>query len=45
VRQIRKVAEGYLAKHAMRNQACRFDVVAIQFNGARGTLNHIRDAF
>ncbi len=45
VRQIRKVAEGYLAKHAIRNQACRFDVVAIQFSGARGTLNHIRDAF
>ena len=45
VKQIRKVAEGYLAKHAIRNQACRFDVIAIQFSGARGTLNHIRDAF
>lgn len=45
VRQIRKVAGGYLARHALREQACRFDVVAIRFNGARGTLNHIRDAF
>ena len=45
VRQIRRVAEGYLARHAVRDQACRFDVVAIRFSGPRGTLNHIRDAF
>jgi putative endonuclease len=45
VKQIRKVAAGYLARHAIRNQACRFDVVAIRFCGARGTLNHIRNAF
>ena len=45
VRQIRKVAEAYLARNAIRDQACRFDVVAIRFRGTRGTLNHIRDAF
>ena len=45
VRQVRKVAEGYLARRGIRNQACRFDVVAIRFSGVRGSLNHIRDAF
>jgi putative endonuclease len=45
VRQVRMVAEGYLARRGIRNQACRFDVVAIRFSGVRGSLNHIRDAF
>lgn len=45
VRQIRRLADMYLATRAIRGQACRFDVVAIRFSGARGTLNHIRDAF
>ena len=44
-RQIRNVAEGYLAKNGICEQACRFDVVAIRFSGARGVLNHIRNAF
>jgi putative endonuclease len=44
-RQVRNVAEGYLAKNGIREQACRFDVVAIRFSGARGVLNHIRNAF
>jgi Holliday junction resolvase-like predicted endonuclease len=44
-RQIRKVAEGFVSRYAVRDQACRFDVVAIRFDGARGTVNHIRDAF
>jgi putative endonuclease len=44
-RQIRKVAEGFVGRYAVRDQACRFDVVAIRFDGARGTVNHIRDAF
>jgi putative endonuclease len=45
VRQIRTVAEGYLARRGIRDQACRFDVVAIRFRGVRGSLNHIRNAF
>jgi putative endonuclease len=45
VRQIRTVAEGYMVRRGLREQACRFDVVAIRFSGARGIVNHIRDAF
>lgn len=45
VRQIRSVAESYLARKGLRSQACRFDMVAIRLAGARGSLNHIRNAF
>lgn len=44
-RQLRKVAEGFLAEREMRNQACRFDVLAIRLDGRKGTVNHIRNAF
>jgi putative endonuclease len=44
-RQVRRVAEGYLAWRAIREQPCRFDVVAIQLAGRRGRLHHVRDAF
>ncbi len=44
-KQIRKIAAGYLYEHEIRNQDCRFDVVAIRFNAGRPEINYIRNAF
>jgi putative endonuclease len=44
-RQLRKVAEGYLFEHQIRDQACRFDVVAIRIERGHPRINHIQDAF
>lgn len=44
-RQIRKVAQGYLYEHEMKEQECRFDVVAIRMNRGVPEINHIRNAF
>jgi putative endonuclease len=43
--QIKKVAEGYLYEHQIENQACRFDVVAIAYEGGRPDIQVLRDAF
>ena len=45
-RQIRKVAECYLAKKKLRDVPCRFDVVAVRCDGSCGeVIEHIEDAF
>lgn len=44
-RQIRRVALGYLFEREIRDQACRFDVVAIRKRGASVQINHIKNAF
>jgi putative endonuclease len=45
-RQIRKLAECYLARNRLRDAPCRFDVIAVlcEDPGAR-VLEHIEDAF
>ncbi len=43
--QIRKIAEGYLFKHHIEQQACRFDVIAIQFSNSGREVRHFKDAF
>ncbi|MBM4168590.1 MAG: YraN family protein [Ignavibacteria bacterium] len=43
--QIRKVAEGYLHEHEMRNRPCRFDVLAITMTYHDPTIIHYRNAF
>ena len=43
--QIRRVAEGYLFEHEIKDHACRFDVVAIRWTRAVPTINYIRNAF
>jgi len=43
--RIRRVAEGFLVHHAIREMVCRFDVIAIERSGGRTVINHIRDAF
>ena len=43
--QIWKVAEGYLYKEKIPNKECRFDLVAVEFDGPHSTLRHIPNAF
>jgi len=44
-KQIRKVAEGYLYERNIRDQVCRFDVVAIQVTDGTPEIRHLKDAF
>jgi len=43
--QIRKVAQGYLYEHEIKEQECRFDVVAIRMVRGVPEINYIRNAF
>jgi putative endonuclease len=45
-RQIRKIAEAYLALNKLQDVACRFDVISLVFD-ERGaySISHIKDAF
>ena len=43
--QMKKIAEGYLFEHEIRDQICRFDVVAIRMEQGKPRINHIQDAF
>jgi putative endonuclease len=43
--QIRRIAQAYLYEHEIKEQACRFDVVAIRFNTNPPQINYIRNAF
>jgi putative endonuclease len=45
-RQIRKIAEAYLALNKLEDVACRFDVISLIFD-ERGaySISHIKDAF
>jgi putative endonuclease len=44
-RQIRRIAEGYLYEHEIKEQACRFDVVTVRWLGNKPEINYIRNAF
>ena len=44
-RQLWKVAEGYLFKHDLEDQHCRFDVVAIEYQNNVPVVRHLIDAF
>jgi len=43
--QIRKVARGYLYEHEIKEQECRFDVVAIRMYSGTPEINYIKNAF
>ena len=43
--QLRKIAEGYLFTHNIDDRACRFDVIAIDYDGGIPNIRHIEDAF
>jgi len=44
-RQIKKIAEGYLYEHHLFDKACRFDVIAIEYEGSNTAIRHFEDAF
>ncbi len=43
--QVRKSAEAYLYEHEIREQVCRFDVVAIRMRGREPEIRYIKNAF
>ena len=43
--QVRRVAKAYLFEHEIRNQACRFDVVAIRLQKGAAQIELYRNAF
>ncbi len=43
--QLKKVAEGYLLERHLDNQACRFDVVSITYDGTVPRVSIVRNAF
>jgi putative endonuclease len=44
--QIRKVANGFLAKNKLESVECRFDIISISFDEDQGySIRHIKDAF
>lgn len=44
-RQLVKVALAYLQKHRLFNRQARFDVVAVEMDSGKKTINVIRNAF
>ena len=45
-RQIRRIAEAYLAINRLENAVCRFDVLALlRDDGGGFAIHHLRDAF
>ena len=42
---LKRTAEGYLLQHNLENKACRFDVIAIDWNGKQPEIRHIRRVF
>jgi putative endonuclease len=45
-RQIKRVAQGFLARNSLQDAECRFDVLSLSFNEKDGyQINHFKDAF
>ncbi len=44
-KQLKRVAEGYYHINKLRDQACRFDVVAVDLIGSKTEIRHIKTAF
>lgn len=44
-RQLKRVAEGYYHINKITDQACRFDVVAVDLIGSTHEVRHIKTAF
>jgi putative endonuclease len=43
--QVRKIARGYLYENGVQDKVCRFDVVAIRWQGGSPDIRHYEDAF
>lgn len=44
-RQLKRVSEGYYHINKITNQACRFDVIAIDKTGGKTEIRHYKTAF
>ena len=44
-RQMRRAAEAYLYCHGLRDQECRFDVVAVLLHDGTHDITHFKNAF
>ncbi|NIM89610.1 MAG: YraN family protein [Candidatus Aminicenantes bacterium] len=45
-RQIKRVAQGFLAQNNLQDTECRFDVLSLSFNEKNGhQIKHLKDAF
>jgi putative endonuclease len=44
-RQIRKIAGGYLFERRIADRECRFDVIAVDYEGGKPVVRHIEQAF
>ncbi len=44
-KQIRRVAEGYIFERQLAEIVCRFDVVAVEFQGNKPVIRHTPNAF
>jgi len=45
-RQIKKIAQGFMAFNNLENVECRFDVISLIFNKSDGySIRHFKDAF
>jgi len=45
-RQIKKIAQGFLAKNNLQDVECRFDVISLSFDEKEGfSIRHIKNAF
>lgn len=42
--QLQKVAEGYLFNNGIEDRECRFDVIAVRWEGTVTTVDHLIDA-
>ncbi|HPB00167.1 MAG TPA: ribonuclease HII, partial [Candidatus Marinimicrobia bacterium] len=45
MRQIGRIASGYLSQNPVENVDCRFDVVTVNLNGSEVQIEHLPDAF
>jgi putative endonuclease len=43
--QIRSIAEGYIFEHALDDQQCRFDVIAVSYRQNGPFIRHLKNAF
>ena len=42
---LKRTAEGYLFEHHFEGRVCRFDVIAIEWDGNKPEIRHIKQAF
>jgi putative endonuclease len=42
---LKRTAEGYLFQHNLEDKACRFDVIAVDWNGGQPEIRHIKKVF